>query len=314
MSSSSATRRGVAAAALLAVALVPGTSRAQRPTAVARPTRADSAFVVPAGAPTRAVHADSISADSASAAPARIAAPAILVKRDLAIAGAFTAAAVALFPLDKRITAWVRSPERLDNAGLARTMAGAEWGVEKGSLMVSAGLWGTGLVARNRTVAEMGFHTLASIAVTQQVTHLLKGAFGRSRPYLSADSMPHDWQWGTGFSQSDRRSFPSGHSSIAFAGATALSHEISRTWPRAGRVAMPLLYAGAASAAIARIYHDQHWASDVTLGAAVGILSTRATLRLLHGHPGNAVDRFALHTRIVPRKGGATVAVTLPAP
>jgi membrane-associated phospholipid phosphatase len=311
--SSSSTLRGVTAAALFAVALAPATTSAQRPGAVPT-TRADSSLVVQSGAPAAAAHVDTAASDAASASARRLSPPAIIGRRDLALAAGFTAAAVALFPLDRQITAWMRSPERLDNAVLKGTMAGAEWGVEKGSLIAAAGLWGTGLAARNRTVAEMGFHTLASIAVTQQVTQLLKGAFGRSRPYYSADSMPNDWQWGTGFGQSDRRSFPSGHSSLAFASATALSHELSQAWPKAGRVATPLLYAGATGAALARVYHDQHWASDVTLGAAVGILSARATLRLLHGRPGNVLDRVALHTRIVPRADGATVAVTLPAP
>lgn len=300
----------LATVAVLAVALAPTSSRAQQP---ASGPAQDSAVVMQAGAPA-ATRVDSLAADSASVSLRHVAGPRILGKRDLALAAGFTAAAVALFPLDKQITAWVRSPRHLENAALRNTMAGAEWGVEKGTLIAAAGLWGSGLVMRNRTVADMGVHTLASIAVTQQVTQVLKGAFGRSRPYLVGDSVAHDWRWGTGFSESDRRSFPSGHTSMAFATATALSHEISRASPRAGKIATPLLYAGAASGAIARIYHDQHWASDVTLGAAVGILTTRATLRLLHGHPGNLLDRVALHTRIVPSTDGAMVAVSLPTP
>ena len=300
----------LATSALFAVAIAPATTSAQQPSGAAQ----EPAVVMQAGAPVSAPRADSAAADSSSTPRPRFTATPVFGRRDLALAAGFTATAVALFPLDKQITAWVRRPAHLDNTALRNSMAGAEWGVEKGSLIAAVGLWGTGLVTRNRTVADMGFHTLASIAVTQQVTQVLKGTFGRSRPYLVGDSVAHDWRLGTGFSQSDRRSFPSGHTSMAFATATALSHEISRAWPRAGKVATPLLYAGAASGAIARIYHDQHWASDVTLGAAVGILTTRATLRLLHGHPGNLLDRVALHTRIVPSTDGAMVAVSLPTP
>lgn len=270
----------------------------------------DSFTVSPAGAP----RADSASADS-GAAPQQMQfmRPAItLNRRDAIMTAAFTSAAVALFPLDYKITRWMRSPANLENGFIKGTLAGAEWGVEKGSLIAAAGLWGGGLAMRNRTVAEMGFHTLASIAVTQQVTHVLKGAFGRSRPYLSGDSLAHEWNFGDGFGTTDRRSFPSGHSSMAFAAATTLSHEISRASPKAGKVATPLLYAGATSAAIARIYHDKHWASDVTVGALVGILGARATLAVLHGRPNNIVDRLALSTRIVPNGKGATVSVSLP--
>lgn len=293
--------------ALVAFALTPGLAGAQSPDSLVAPAD-QSAPIRQAGAPAP----DSATGIGANAM--RVVAPGIITRGDVVLAAGFTGAAVVLFPLDRRITAWVRRPERLENGALASTLAGAEWGVERAALMAGAGLWGAGLVARNRDVAETGFHTLASIAVTQQATHLLKGLFGRRRPYSSADSVPHDWSWGAGFGESERRSFPSGHTSMAFATATALSHEISRAWPRAGRVATPMLYAGAASAGLARIYHDQHWASDVVLGAAVGILSARATLRLLHSRPGNVLDRVALSTRIVPRKDGALLLVTLPTP
>jgi membrane-associated phospholipid phosphatase len=284
---------------VLALIFAPAMTRAQ---AAGR----DTFIVTPAG--TAIASADSARTDSASTPPQiRIVRPAIMTRNDLIMTAAFTGAAVALFPFDDRISHWVRRPAHLESGFVKGTMAGVEWGVEKGSLIAAAGLWGAGLATRNRTVAEMGFHTLASIAVTQQVTHVLKGAFGRSRPYMSGDSLAHDWSWGRGFGTTDRRSFPSGHTSSAFATATTLSHEISRSWPKAGRIATPLLYAGATGAGLARIYHDKHWASDVTVGALVGILGARATLGVLHGYSGNFVDRLALNTRIVPHRNGASV-------
>ena len=297
------------AAALVAVAFVPSHGIAQDHAAAAE--AADTAgTVVQAGAAV----SDSVRVDSAAAFATPLLRPAVLDMGDLALAAGFTAAAVALMPFDRAVTGWVRSDQHLENDVMRRTFAGAEWGVEKGALVASAGLYGAGLLTRNRTLAGIGAHTLVSVGVTHQVTQLLKGVFGRSRPYYSADSLPNDWQWGSGFGDSDRRSFPSGHTSTAFAFATAMSTEISHAWPRAGRIATPLLYAGATGAAIARIYHDQHWASDVTLGAAVGILSTRATLRLLHGHPGNLLDKVLLNTSIVPANGGLSFAFSIPTP
>lgn len=311
--------RRAALAALLPVAAVPALLPAQAaaPLTSSQLDRASLTLAMRDTAAPAAPARDSVVArpDSLAAAstPVMQVRP-MLSKRDLLIAGGLTAGAIALFPLDQQITGWIRDPKRLESSAWQRTMEGAEWGVEKGSIIAGAGLWATGLATRNRNIAEMGAHSLAAIAVTQQVTHVLKGAFGRSRPYMSADSLPHDWDPGTGFGTSDRRSFPSGHTSHAFAFATALSHEISDTWPRAGKIATPLLYAGATGAALARVYHDKHWASDVTVGAVVGILSSRATLGFLHGRPGNWLDKAMLNTRIVPQAGGATVAVTLPAP
>jgi len=304
--------RILTAASLLTVAVASTAGAQQLPSAPSTPTT----DVILAGSPASAQADSAASADSASEAaiPIRLARPPILSRRDLMVGGGITLAAVALFPLDKQITSWVRDPARLESDGWKSTLDGAEWGVEQGSYMAGAGLWVLGMATRNRGIAETGVHSLAAIATSQGVTKVLKGAFGRTRPYYSADSLPHDWDLGGGFGESDRRSFPSGHTSHAFAFATALSHEISDKWPRAGKIATPLLYTGATAAAVARVYNDKHWASDVTVGAAVGILSARATLAYLHGRPNNLFDRIALHTRIVPRAGGATLAVTLPTP
>ena len=260
-------------------------------------------------------------ADSAAQAPATVATPAkqirvrppsIFTKRDFAITAGFSAGALALLPHDRAITQWTRDPGRLESGAWSSTMEAVETAYEMGPLVAGAGFWIGGLVARNRPVADMGFHTLAVLGVNQQVTHMLKGAFGRSRPYVSGDSLSSDWRFGSGFAAgTDRRSFPSGHTSQAFAFATVMSHEISRNWPRAGKIATPLLFAGATGAGVARIYHDKHWASDVAVGAALGMLNANATLRFLHGRPNNWLDRLAHNTTIMPNaEGGATVAVS----
>jgi len=288
------------------------------------------AQVVQAGSPRNAptaggrdsvVARDSVATDSAAApqaapAPIRLRAPGIFSLRDAALAVGFTAGAVALFPVDDQVTRWMRATPQQENGLLKGTMAGAEAGVEVGAQVVSGGLYLAGLVTRNRTIADMGLHSLAAVLVSSQATQLLKNSFGRARPYATGDSVAHDFEWGGGFKAgTDRRSFPSGHTSHAFAFATAMSHEINRAWPRAGKVASPLLYAGATAAGVARIYHDKHWASDVVLGAGVGVLSARTTLRFLHGRPNNLLDRVLLHTTIAPNpQGGVTAAISLPTP
>lgn len=306
-----------AVAFFAALALAPA-AHAQAP---AQPDTAVAGPVVQAGAPRPLVRDSTVAAGTQDTIvlvppmqPGRMGTPGILGRRDLAIGAGMTAAAVALFPLDDQITAWLRAPGRQESGAWKSTMDAAEWGVETGSIAAGAGLWITGLALRNRGLAETGIHSLSAIVVSNQLTKVLKGAFGRSRPYYSADSLAHDWDFGSGFGEKDRRSFPSGHTSHAFAFAGAMSQEINHHWPRAGKVATPLLYGGATAAALARVYNDKHWASDVTIGAAVGILSSRATLGYLHGRPRNFFDRIALNTRIVPRDGGAMVAVTLPAP
>ena len=72
--------------------------------------------------------------------------------------------------------------------------------------------------------------------------------------------------------QSNTQSFPSGHTETAFVAAEFLHQEFKdqSVWISVGG------YAAAAVVGVARIYHDQHWFSDVVTGAGIGILSTKA--------------------------------------
>lgn len=66
-----------------------------------------------------------------------------------------------------------------------------------------------------------------------------------------------------------RTSFPSGHTTCAFVGATMLYKEFKDTDPL-------LAYSGfavAATTGLLRITNDKHWLSDVVAGAGIGILT-----------------------------------------
>ncbi len=84
-------------------------------------------------------------------------------------------------------------------------------------------------------------------------TSSLKAIFSRPRP---------------GGSQ-NRQSFPSGHSSAAFASATVLS--LAYGWKTAV-IAYPL----ATFVAFSRLADDVHWGSDVYAGAVLGMICARA--------------------------------------
>ena len=64
-------------------------------------------------------------------------------------------------------------------------------------------------------------------------------------------------------------SLPSGHTAVAFALATSLARETGDQWTDAS------FFAAAALTAYSRMHDDRHWASDVVLGAGIGILSAR---------------------------------------
>jgi len=71
--------------------------------------------------------------------------------------------------------------------------------------------------------------------------------------------------------QSNRLSFPSGHTSTAFIAAEFLHQEYKNqsVWISIGGYSMASLVG------VARIYNNKHWVSDVIAGAGIGILSTK---------------------------------------
>jgi hypothetical protein len=54
------------------------------------------------------------------------------------------------------------------------------------------------------------------------------------------------------------------------------------------------------------MYHDKHWASDVALGAGIGIFSGLKVVRFAHDHPDNYFDRLLLHASVAPDAHGRT--------
>ncbi len=93
---------------------------------------------------------------------------------------------------------------------------------------------------------------------------VLKVIVGRVRP---ADSPDNNLSFHP-FTFKDN-SFPSGHTTIAFALATSFSREIKGKWDDAA------FFTLASLTAYARMHDDRHWFSDVVFGAGVGILSAR---------------------------------------
>jgi membrane-associated phospholipid phosphatase len=70
---------------------------------------------------------------------------------------------------------------------------------------------------------------------------------------------------------SNNLSFPSGHTSEAFASAELMRMEYQETQPWLGVAG----YAMAVTTGYLRMYNNKHWISDVIAGAGIGIASTR---------------------------------------
>lgn len=129
------------------------------------------------------------------------------------------------------------------------------------SIGVVGGFFLAGSLAGNDTALRVAQDGLsASIIASGLITPALKIATGRSRPYEDAGT--YNFQ-GLGANKLNS-SFPSGHTTEAFALASVIAGHYEETWIKSSA------YAVASLVGIARTYHDAHFASDVLAGALIG--------------------------------------------
>ena len=110
--------------------------------------------------------------------------------------------------------------------------------------------YGLGRAFHNECVAAVGGELVRAQLIAQLFTYSIKGSVRRARPE------------GGGFS------FPSGHTTAAFASATVLQRHFG--W----KVGIPA-YGAASYVAASRIQGKRHYLSDVAFGAALGIVAGR---------------------------------------
>jgi len=236
-------------------------------------------------------------------------------KKDAILAGSFVAATVLMFPLDKQAAHALQDSSTQTNRFLKHTTTDVEIITSPGAYIIGGALYAVGRLGKWDRMADLGWHGTEAVLFAQGVTTVLKGAVGRGRPFLSDGTDPGDYHPGKGFSQADYTSFPSGHTSTAFAAAAAVTNETTRWWPRSVWIVGPLMYGGATAVGLSRMYHNRHWGSDVLLGAAIGTFSGRKVVQYAHGHPNNRLDRIMLRTTVVPDgRGGVSVGTSIPLP
>jgi membrane-associated phospholipid phosphatase len=235
--------------------------------------------------------------------------------RDAVVAAGFVGATIVAFPLDKRIAHRLENPGTQANHFLDHAATDFEVFASPGAYVIGGSLYAIGRLGDFGRVADLGLHGTEAVLAGDAVTGVLKGLVGRTRPFVTADSNPHDFKFGAGFTNADRVSFPSGHTTTAFAAAAAVTAETGRWWPGSTRFVGPVMYGGATMVGLGRMYHNKHWASDVILGAAIGTFAGQKVAQLNHDHPRNVVDRALLHVSLLPdARGGGTLAWSMLTP
>jgi len=115
-----------------------------------------------------------------------------------------------------------------------------------------------GYYKKDKHYKNAGWYMVGSLAANTIVTQGAKYIVNRKRPYL-------DYPVITPYQADTDPSFPSGHTSTAFATAAALSITFNKWY-----VTVPA-YLWATGVGYSRINLGEHYPSDVLVGAAVGI-------------------------------------------
>jgi membrane-associated phospholipid phosphatase len=159
---------------------------------------------------------------------------------------------------------------------------------------------------------QMAAIDVETFAITAGVTSLVKGIAARERPYSDeCEEDPITSRTDDCDDDSLNRSFFSGHTSTAFTAAslTCMHHAYLELYdsPVADAVACVAAYGLAATTGGLRIMSDNHYASDVMTGAAVGTVIGLGVPWLLHyreeipeGQPEGGPQRADLSITLVP--------------
>ena len=222
------------------------------------------------------------------------------------IAGGTVVGTAALMFADPGITEEFRDPGPQQSHFLQNSARDFNWVGDPGTVILAAAMYGSGRITHHPVLAELGLRSAEALAISGVATGLIKGVAGRDRPYLN-DRDADDFRVGGGFGGGGHTSFPSGHATAAFAVASVVASESSFRWPHASHVIQPVVYGLAASVALARVYGEHHWASDVVAGAGIGTLTGLSVVRYHRLHPHSRLARWLLGARVTPTAGNGGV-------
>lgn len=229
----------------------------------------------------------------------------LFVQRDALIALGFTGLTIAMFPIDKSAALRLQR-DRVQNRKLYnRTATAFRYLGAPVSFIAAVAMYGTGRLGGDGELAAAGLHITESMVLASALTQVTKGMAGRARPRHFKDTLgmqpfdprPRDFKVGRGWGKVEFQAFPSGHTSAAFAFASALVSESNGWRPQWTWWVAPIFYGGATLVGASRVYNNAHWASDVVLGAAFGTFAGLKVVRFNHANRGNKVDRFFLDQR-----------------
>jgi hypothetical protein len=146
------------------------------------------------------------------------------------------------------------------------------------------GLYVYGLIDKNSEVRNLGLRLAEATVYGSLINMSIKFTGGRSRPFTTESPFDFD-PFKTNFEQT---SFPSGHSTLAFAYSAVMAKEYQNFFWKFGWYSLAVL------TAYARVYNNKHWFSDIIFGAAIGYF----VAEFVNNHPTN--QKLKLAEPVVP--------------
>jgi hypothetical protein len=151
-------------------------------------------------------------------------------------------------------------------------------GVYEGYTLVALGAYG--FIFKNEKVKTTTLLATQSYITAGLIETVLKELTKRERPYYVAPGETeakgrfHGPFYHAG---QEFKSFPSGHTTAAFAAATVYAMEYKKS------IIVPIVsYTAASLVGLSRITENKHWATDVVLGATLGYLCGRQVVNNYH--------------------------------
>jgi len=229
----------------------------------------------------------------------------VITGHDLGLVGAATVGSALLTRVDVPVARFFTdSGFHARHPGFTTAAKRASLATETVYMITGGVIYVAARMRKDDGTADVALHTTESVASAAMFIQVVRGVLGRARPYVVDDSGevrnadPYDLEPLHGFTSFNYRSFPSMHAMASVAVATALTQEMRLRDTPHRRVIAPALYVGAAMPMLARMYLDEHWTSDIVMGAFLGAFAGQKVVGYSHAHPDNRIDNAFLGRRM----------------
>lgn len=201
-------------------------------------------------------------------------------KDDWLTAGGIVAGTAFMYIYDEQTSEYFVNQNK--NAPQMLKEIGWYYGSPQNFFMISAGIYGYGLFAKNEAFRHTGVLIISSAVATGLIQTISKNAFGRARPSQDVGSRKFKFM----SKESGYHSFPSGHSILSFTASHAIAKQFKNIWVKGGIYTVGLI------APVSRLWAGAHWLTDVTLGMVLGVVIVDGIDNFLQQKQNNSKEKL----------------------